>query len=192
MAVTVSKIHVGPARVFAGVTAGATGTPPTYITHTAGVPGTGTDLGATTNDAIFTYQLVKKEINIEQELAPVDVFSSDEMASIEFECLEQTYVSLQTAFDIVGSETIAGGDAFWFGGGTAVLAPRTQTIFLSSMQRNAPTKFILAVLYKAYSVDGIKLNASKQKPTTYKVKIQGLSDLTRNAGDRVGYFRFEK
>ena len=37
MALAPGKIHLGPARIFAGVTAATTGTPPTYTTHTAGV-----------------------------------------------------------------------------------------------------------------------------------------------------------
>lgn len=192
MAVAVSKILAGAANIFVGVTAGVTGTPPTYIAHTNGTPATGTHVGATLGDAEFTYLAEKEEIDIEQELGGVDVLVKSEMAEISFECQEHTYAALQRAFDNVGSETVAGGDAFYFGGGTGILAPRLETVMLTAIQRNAPTKFTIAVLYKGYSKLGIKVPFGKAKRATYKVTLKGLFDMTRNAGDRMGYYRFEK
>ncbi len=192
MALAPSKIHVGPARIFCGVTQAANGTPPVYTTHTDGVPGSGTEMGLTEGDAVFKYQLIKKPLGAEQSLADVDVFTEGEMASLVFTCQEQTYFALQRAFDIVGTESVAGGDAAWFGGGTAVLSPRTEVVMLTSRQRNAPTKFIVTQLYKVFSVDGIEIPFRKGGPSLYKVTLNALADLTRNAGDQIGYYRFEK
>jgi len=192
MALAHGKIHAGPARIFVGVTAATTGTPPTYTTHTDGVPGSGTEVGHTEGGAVFKYQAVKKEIASEQSLAAVDVFTESEMATLTFTCLEQTYNTLQQAFDNVGKETQSSGDAFWFGGGTGILAPTTQCVTLTSRQRNAPTKFIVTQLYKVYSVNGIELSFQKSGHTLYQVTLTALADLARNAGDQLGYYRFEK
>lgn len=192
MAFAPNRIHGGGSRIFAGVTPGVTGTPPTYIAHTDGVPGTGTELGLTQGDTTFTFQATKKEIEAEQSLAPVDVMTIGELGQIETTALEQTYFALQRAFDNVGSETIAGGDAFYFGNGTGILAPRAETVMITARQRNAPTKFIVAVLYKCYSVQGFKLAFKKNGESVYQIMFKALADLTRNAGDQLGYQRFEK
>ncbi|HYE85648.1 MAG TPA: hypothetical protein VEA16_04805 [Vicinamibacterales bacterium] len=191
MAFAPAKIHGGGSRIFSGVTAGATGTPPTYITHTAGVPGSGTELGLTQGETLFSYQLTKKEIEAEQSLGAVDVMAVGEMSQIETTVLEHTYHTLQRAFDNIGAESVAGGYGFWFGGGTGPLAPRTECVMITSVQRNAPTKYIIGVLYKAYSVEGFKLPFKKQGESVYRVVFKGLADLTRNAGDQMGYYRFE-
>lgn len=191
MAFAPTKIHGGGARIFSGVTAGTTGTPPTYITHTDGVPGSGTELGLTQGDTNFSYQATKKEIEAEQSLAAVDVMTTAEMATIETTCLEHTYFALQRAFDNIGSETVAGGYGFYFGNGTGILAPRTECVMITARQRNAPTKFVIGVIYKALSPEGFKLGFKKGGESVYKIVFKGLADLTRNAGDQLGYFRFE-
>lgn len=192
MAVNADKIIVGPCRIFVGVTAPTSGLPPTYITHTAGVPASGTDVGSTEGDTVFTYQAVKEEISIEQSLAPVDVFCSGEMASLSFTVQEHTYATLQRAFDNIGTESVSGGDAFYFGGGTSILTPRKEVVMVTAMQRNATTKFVVAVLYRGYSKDGMKVSFGKKTKGVYPVTIVGLADMTRTDGDRVGYYRFEK
>lgn len=191
MAFAESKVHAGPCRVFSGVTAAATGTPPTYVTHTAGVPATGTELGLTEGDAKLKYKLVKGKIEPEQSLAPVGVYAIGEEASLTCVCMEQTYNTLQMAFDNVGKESVGGGVGFWFGGGTSVLAPTTTTITLTSMQRNAPTKFIVTQLYKVTTMDGFEMPFKKKGHSVYQVTFEALADLTRNAGDQIGYYRFE-
>jgi len=191
MAFAPTKIHGGMSRIFSGVTVGATGTPPTYITHTDGVPGSGTELGLTQGDTNFSYQLTKKDIEAEQSLAPVDVMSVSEMAQVETTVLEHTYFTLQRAFDNVGTESVGGGYGIWFGGGTGPLAPRTECVMITARQRNAPTKFIVGVLYKCYSVEGFKLGFKRGGESVYKVTFKALADLTRNAGDQLGYYRFE-
>jgi hypothetical protein len=191
MAFAPTKIHGGGSRIFSGVTAPTTGTPPTYITHTDGVPGSGTELGLTQGDTNFAYQLTKKEIEAEQSLGAVDVMSIGEMGQIETTVLEHTYFTLQRAFDNVGTETVAGGYGIWFGGGTGPLASRTECVMITARQRNAPTKFVIGVLYKAYSVEGFKTSFKKSGESVYRVVFKGLSDLTRNAGDQMGYYRFE-
>lgn len=192
MALDNTKIHQGPARIFLGVTAPTTGTPPTPLTHTAGVPGTGTEVGHTEGDATIKYLLDKDEITSEQVLAPVDVVAKAEMFSIEFVCQELTYNTLVTAFDNVGTVDDVSKSLFYAGGGTAVLSPKTQCVVLTSIQRNAPTKFIVTTAYKVYSAQGFEFSVSRSKKSTYKMKLIGLADMSRNDGDRLFQFFREK
>ncbi len=191
MALTPGRIHAGGAHIFTGVSLAATGTPPTYIGHTAGVPASGTEVGVTDGPAEFHYEIVKELIQAEQSLAPVDVFVLDEIAEISFTCKEQVYHAIQRAFDNVGTEDISAGEAAYFGGGTAILSPRTECVMLTSIQRNAPTKYIITVLYKAVNLEPLVLPFSKGGETMFQMRWRGLADLTRNAGDQVGYYRFE-
>lgn len=192
MALAPGKIHLGPARIFVGVTAATTGTPPTYTSHTDGVPGTGTEIGLTQGVSTFRYMAEKKLIEAEQALGYVESFVINERASFECTLLEQTYVSLQQAFDNVGKETQSSGDAFYFGGGTGILSPAQQCVMITARQPKAPTKFIVIQLYKVTSVSGYEAPFARANETTYKVRFEGLQDLSRNAGDQIGYYRYEK
>jgi len=197
VAIDTTKIHVGTARIFVGVTPPATGTPPTWLTHTAGVPATGTDIGATDGDCVFKYQLTKQEIFAEQELAPVDVYSSDEACSLVFTLKELNYTALKVAFDSGTSSGIGNVDdgtrtGFYGGGGSAILLPTQQCFVFSAMNRVAPTKFIIGVIYKAYSLLGTEAPIRKKGETMIKCELHGLADLTRNAGDRMFQLSREK
>jgi hypothetical protein len=190
MAIDVTKVHVGAARIFAGITNPATGTPPTLMTHTDGVPATGTDLGATEGDCVFTYVAEKTEILAEQYLGPIDVYVGSEMASLVFSMKEHNYTAMKLAFDNVGSVDDSNKTLFYGGGGTSILAPTTQALMFTSRIRNAPTKFHVGVMYKVYSMKGYKGILSKKNPAHIDVEIRGLVDTSRNAGDQMfQYFR---
>lgn len=192
MAQDATKIMAGPARIFVGVTAGTSGAPPTLITHTDGVPGSGDEVGFTEGDAIFSYQAIKEEIEAEQSLAAVDVFVTGEMASITFTAQEHVVAALKRAFDNTGFDSTAGRELFYMGGGTSVLAPRKECVVLTARQRLAPTKFLVAVLYRAYSPDGFKMSFGKKTKGVYPVTLKGLADVTRTANDQLGYYAVEK
>lgn len=200
MAQTPSNILAGPARIFIGAygtaVAPVTGTPPTLFQHTAGVPSglqTGfTEVGYTTGSTAFNYKATKQEISPEQSLAPVDVFTIEEMAEVTFTAMERVFVTLKAAFDAVGSQSDATGDLYYGGNGTSILTPSTFTVFLSHLRRDNTAKFTWACIYKAYSVDGVKLPFDKKKETTYQVTMRALADVTRNAGDQLYQFKNEK
>lgn len=187
-----TKIHLGTARLFVGVTAPATGTPPTYLVHTDGVPGTGTEVGLTESDTVFHAGNELLLIEADQALAPVDVGTVKQMMRLECTVKEQTFNTLKQVWDNVGSDSQASGDALYMGGGTSILAPRTSCVVATARQRNAPTKFIVAVLYKAAQTTPFQMPFSQRKESTYKLTFVALQDLTRNAGDQIGYYRFEK
>lgn len=192
MAFNAAKIHGNTARIFVGVTAPTTGLPPTLLTHTNGVPGSGTEVGYTEDEAQIRYKAEKQAIGAEQALANVDVMAVSEMAEIEVTVKEHTYATLQRAFDNVGTVSDGSKDLFYFGGGTSILTPRTECVVLTSRQRNAPTKFIVMVLYKAYCEEGYVTGYTKKKEAVYKLKFVGLHDGARNDGDTLGMFVFEK
>lgn len=192
MALTPGRIHGGGARLFVGITAPTTGTPPTLMGHTDGVPASGTDVGATEGDTTFRYKAEKKSIPAEQSLADVDVMTISEMAEFEFTAKEQTYVTLQRAFDNIGTVSDSSKELFYAGNGTNILAPRTEAVMLTSRQRNAPTKFIVTVIYKAFSVNGYEMPFKKNGESVFKVLLRGLADTSRDAGDQLFQHFFEK
>jgi hypothetical protein len=188
MALTATAIHVGAARIFIGTTNPATGTPPTIMTHTSGVPGTGSEIGYTEGDAVFEYIATKEEIFGEQDLAPVDVFTKQEMCKLSFSCKETVLTALKAAFDSIGFDHTSGRELFYAGGGTGILAPFTQALTFTAMQRNAPTKFFVGVIYKVYSAKGVAFPFSKTKASSYPVELVGMTDVARNGGDRLFQF----
>src|SRR5262245_2295281 len=116
------NIHIGAARIFLGVTAPATGTPPTKLTHVDGVPATGTEVGYTRDASTFTYKQNKQEVVAEQSLNPVDVFVTTEEAQIEFTAMEHVYVTLKTAFDNIGAQQDVSGILFYAGDGGGLVS----------------------------------------------------------------------
>lgn len=200
MAQTPSNVIAGPARVFVGLYSGVvnpvSGTPPTLFAHTAGVPSglqTGfTEVGYTTGPTTFEYKATKVEIAAEQSLLPVDIFTSDELSQVTFTCLERLYQTLQAAFDNIGSVSDAAKDLFYAGNGTSILTPSPFSIFVSHRHRDNVNKFSCANIYRAYSVDGIKLPFDKKKETTFLVTLKALADTTRSAGDQAFQLFHEK
>lgn len=191
MAFDPSKIHVGAARIWTGVTAAVSGAPPTYIAHTVGVPGSGTEVGLTEGDCVFTYTLKKNEIMAEQSLGPVDVWADQETVKLTFTMQEANANALKMAIDSSVGYDSTGGDAFYVGNGTAVLLPMTTCVFFSSPRRDAPTKFWVGQIYKAYSPKGLNFPMSRTKKGVVQVELVGLADLTRTAKDQMGYIRRE-
>lgn len=188
MSVDVTKIHQGTGRVWRGITAAATGTPPTLQTHTAGVPSTGTEIGYTDGDLEFSFVLTHSEVKAEQSLGVVGVFAVEEAVSLKFTMQEANYSAWTLAMGGVGTVT-DGSKYLWYGGdGTGVLAPTTQSFQFTSLQPQAPTKFFVGTIYKGYIVPGFKTVFSKTNRSLVQVEIRGIEDSSRNAGDRMFQF----
>lgn len=200
MAQVPSNILAGPARIFIGAynsaVAPVSGTPPTLFQHTSGVPSglqTGfTEIGYTTGPATFVYKATKEEIVPEQSLIAVDVFTKQEEASLVFTAYERQFTILKAAFDNVGSVSDGSKDLYYGGNGTTIIQPSTFTVFMSTIHRDNIAKFTYLCLYKAYSLDGVKMPFEKGKATTYQVSMKALADTTRTAGDQVYQFVNEK
>lgn len=191
MAFTPNRIHVGPARIFAGVTAPASGAPPTFLAHTAGVPATGTEIGLTNGDTVFTYEAKKNEIQAEQFYAGVDVYLTQESAKVTFMAQESTVVALKASFDSIGQFSDGTKDAFYAGSGSGAFTCLKQTIVLTARQRVNTAKYILIMLYVAYPSKGLNYPFARTKPAMTAVEFTALADVTRTAGDCMFQFQYE-
>jgi hypothetical protein len=192
MAQSPTNIHIGAARIFLGVTPPASGTPPTLLGHTDGVPATGTEVGYTQDASSFTYKQNKQEVVAEQSLNPVDVFVTNEEAMLEFTAMEHVYNTLKAAFDNVGTVTDGSKDLFYGGDGSGLVSVTTQAVALTSRIRSAPTKFEVLMLYKVYNVEGVVIPYQRTGVSIYKVTLKALVDTSRNLGDRIFQWYREK
>lgn len=192
MAFQPDKIHVGPARIFVGVTNPASGTPPTFVAHTAGVPATGTEIGLTNADTVFEYKADKGEISGDQFYAPVDVFLKQESGKITFTAQESIVKALQAAFDNIGQFTDGTKDAFYGGSGSGAFTCLKQSVMLTARQRVAPTKYIIVLMYVAYPSKPLNYPFSRTKVAAWPVEFTALADTTRTAGDCMFQFYIEK
>jgi len=192
MALTPADIHVGPANIYIGVTAPASGAPPTWLTHTNGVPATGTHVGATLGDASFTWATEKTDIEAEQSIGVIDKFISKENATLEFEAEERNYQLMKQAFDNIGSVNDGTRVGFYGGGGGTIINIQYATIVLVSARRDIANRFEVLMLYKAVCTSGMILRYSRTTPSTYRVTFQALPDTTRTTGDHIFQFSREK
>lgn len=192
MAQNPTNIHIGAARIFLGVTPPASGTPPTKLSHTDGVPATGTEVGYTRDAATFSYKQNKQEVQAEQSLNPVDVFVTTEEAQLDFTAMEHVYNTLKTAFDNIGSLDDGTATLFYGGDGAGLLNVTTQCVVLTSRIRTAPTKFEALCLYRVYNVDGMAIGYQRTTEAMYKITLKALVDTSRSLGDRIFQWFREK
>lgn len=190
MAQSESNIHIGAGRIWLGVTAPASGAPPTLMGHTNGVPATGTEVGHTEGNAVFTYKPTKDTIPSEQALSVVGVFTTDEMCQLTFKAQERVYQVLRAAFDSIG--TVSDGSKDLFYGGGLTITPLTQAIMLSSARRDIAAKYEVLVIYKAVNMEGVEISYGKATRSTYQITLRGLADTTRTIGDQLFQWYREK
>ena len=191
MAFTPNRIHVGPARIFVGVTNPTTGTPPTFVAHTAGVPATGTEIGLTNGDTVFEYTADKDEIQAEQYYAGVDVFLKQESAKVSFTAQEMTVVALKAAFDNIGQFTDGTKEAFYAGSSSGAFAALKQSVMITARQRVNPAKYLVILMYLAYPSKGLNIPFGRTKPAMSPVEFTALADTSRNAGDAMFQWYYE-
>lgn len=188
-----ANIHIGAARIFLNVTAPATGNPPTKLPINAdGTPTTGIEVGYTQGATNFMYKAEKQEVEAEQSLNPVAVFTLKEEATIEFTAMEHVYNTLKTAFDNINSLQSADDDFFWGGDASGLVDVTTQCVALTSRIRTATGKFEILCLYNVYNVEGMQIGYNRTAPATYKVTLKALVDPLRQEGDRVFQFRRQR
>lgn len=191
MAFNPNRIHVGPARIFVGVTNPASGAPPTFVAHTAGVPATGTEIGLTNGDTLFTYEAKKAEVEAEQYYAGVDVYLQQESAKLSFTAQESTVVALKAAFDNIGQFTDGTKEAFYAGSGSGAFACLKQSVMITARQRVNPAKYLIILMYVAYPSKGLNYPFGRTKPAMSPVEFTSLADTTRTAGDAMFQWYYE-
>lgn len=189
MALEASNVHAGPARIFLGVTNPATGTPPTWMAHTAGVPTPGTEVGYTQGDAVFRKNKTTGQINAEQATGPIGVYLTEEIVEVEFTAIERVYNTLRAGMDNIG--TIDDGTRMGFYSGGSQYTIRTQTVFLSSPRPNHAGRYEISVIYKAFNVTGYEI-AYRKSESSFRITLRGLFDTSRSVGDQLFQHSIEK
>lgn len=188
MALNADNVHVGPGRVFLGIT-NPTGAG-TVMGHTAGVPASGTEVGFTEGDMIIRKPTDKVEIMAEQSFSPIMVFPTLENVEVEFVALEKVYNTLRAAFDNVN--TVDDGTKMMFYSGGQTFALRTQSVMVTSPRPNFPGRYEVTVIYKAYTVTGFEMAYRKAGAASYRIQLRGLTDTSRTIGDQLYQHYLEK
>jgi hypothetical protein len=196
MAIQANEIHVGPANIFMDVTAPDTapaqGSDPTWLAHLNGVPSSGIHVGATLGEAVFTWTSEKTEIVAEQVMGVLDMFISNQGATLTFTAEERTYQLMKHTFDNIYSVNNATRLGFTGGGGGTILPIIYTTIAVTSGRRDIAGAFEVLVLYKCVSINAMPLTYSRVAPSTYAVQFRCLPDTTRTDGDQIFQFSREK
>ena len=182
MAQTAANIHVGPGRIFFGVTAPATGTPPTLMSHTAGVPASGVEVGHTSGPTVVTFENVKSDINSEQSFGIVDTYATGQTFTMTFTAMERTYATLQKLFEGLGSEDEAGYEMYYGGGPISV---PSFSVMISSPLRQDVSKFEFLVGYRMQMAAPVPLTYSRTEVSMVAVTLRGTHDSARNVGDQL-------
>jgi FlaG/FlaF family flagellin (archaellin) len=190
MAQNINNVHIGPARIWLGVTTPASALPPTMVGHTAGVPATGTEVGHTEGPSEVIYARTYNDIVTEQAFGTADIFVSDEKLTLNVTLKERTYQNLRALFDNIGNVD-DGAKTLMYAGGS-VVTPLTQSLFLSSPRRDNPAKFEVFMIYKAIQVNPAQFVWGRANQSTMKLQFRGLADGTRTPGDQLFQFYREK
>jgi hypothetical protein len=175
MALVAANVRVGAGKVYIGVTPASAGD---AVDLTAGVPGTGTEVGLTEGESVFTYEVTYFEIMAEQSLASVAAFASEESAQIEYTMKEYITANI---IDVLGEGLIAqsapGGDNIFEGGKLASDITLQSVMLVSKVSGTA--FYTYAFLYQAYQSESATLRYTKSGDTLMKVTMKGIADITR-------------
>lgn len=194
MALNAANVRVGAGRVYMGTT------PPTAGQHinlaSTGIPGSGTEVGLTEGESVFTYEVTYFEVMAEQSLAAIEVFATEESAQLEFTMKEYVQANIE---DFFVSMLATGVDAAPTDGGTPVftdvyeggrilgLAAGAGEITLQSVVLVAPIpntsavaqRYTYIMLFQAYQSEAAAARYTKSGDTMLKVTMKAIADLTR-------------
>jgi hypothetical protein len=188
MSFNADNIQVGPGRIFLGVTQPSSGA---WKTHTAGVPSDGVEVGYTEGDLIVRRPKEVVEIMAEQAYSPVMTFPTREDIEVEFTALERVYETLYAAFDNVSTVNDVTRMGFKSGGQFG-FALRTQTVMVTSPRPNQAGRYEVLFIYKAYQAEGVEYSYKKGGAATVRMRLKGLNDTSRTAGDQLYQWSVEK
>lgn len=194
MALNAANVRVGAGRVYMGTTAPAAGQ---HINLPAtGIPATGTEVGLTEGEAVFTYEVTYFEVNAEQSLAPVEVFATEESAQLEFTMKEYIQANIEDFFNTMlatgvdAVPTDAGTPVYtdiYEGGRILGLAAGAGEVTLQSCILVAPIpntsavaqRYTYIMLYQAYQSEAAAVRYTKSGDSLMKVTMKAIADLTR-------------
>lgn len=187
MAVTVANIekYIAEGRVYIGATLPTTGNAPTL---TAGVPASGTDVGATQGEAKFTYKAAVEIVEIEQAFTGVAPHITAEEATIELTVAEATAAQIKNAMGQTFVRTVGTASVVSVGGQIPISGA---SICIVSPIRGVASKYCGAMLYNAYSDAGLELSFARGAVRLVKMTFKAFLDdtlLARDVGDRLGQY----
>jgi hypothetical protein len=175
MSLNAANIRVGAAHIYFGVTPPNAGA---ALSLTNGVPSGGAEVGLTTGESVFTYEVTFFEQDAEQSLAIVAVFAYQEKATIEFAMKEYTADNIETYFNGLVEVTdglIEGGR----GNGEITLQ---SVVIVAPIPNTNPRLYTWAMLFSAFQSEVAKLTYTKSSDTIMKSTFTAVADLTRADG----------
>ena len=195
MALTPANIRVAAGRIYTGVTNPASGS---VLALVAGVPATGSEIGFTQGEAVFTYEVTYDEEMSDQVLGPVAVFATQESMQLEFTMLEyaasQLNLFFQKAALTVDNVSTPKTDLFTMGnlGTTGNTVTRTSVYLVSPIPSTSPQRYTIVGLYSAYQSQAAAARYTREGSTVMKTTFKAIADVTRNAGDFMGQVVIER
>jgi hypothetical protein len=148
--------------------------------------------GAVTGASTVLWSPKLTTIAADQVTAPVDARLISEEESIEAEVMETDYSKFKAyvsngLFSTGADPGLPSGfqayEEISFGG---LMTIPQMSVAVISPRQEVPGKFVVAQLYNAYQAQALSAPFSREKPTTVKIKFNGLADPTRPVGDQVG------
>ncbi|HUY12399.1 MAG TPA: hypothetical protein VMX16_02060 [Terriglobia bacterium] len=148
--------------------------------------------GAVAGAATVLWTPKVNTITADQVTAPIDARLVSEEETIEAEIMETDYARFKA---YISSGLFSTGadpglplgfqsyEEISFGG--LMMIPQMSVAVVSPRQE-APGKFVVSQLYNAYQAQALSMPFSREKPTTVKIKFNGLADPMRPVGDQVG------
>lgn len=190
MALTAANIRVGAGRLYMGTTPPAQGV---SLTLTNGVPSTGTEVGLTEGEAIFTYEVTYFESMAEQSLASVAVFATEESAQLEFTMKEFSQANINDFLSamVQTANVAAAGDAattdIHEGGRILGIVGGAGEVTLQAVLLVAPIpntsgvdqRFTYVLLHQAYQSEAAAVRFTKSGDSLLKVTFKAVADLSR-------------
>jgi hypothetical protein len=151
------------------------------MTHTAGVPTGGTDVGATIGAATFEYRPTINTTDIEQAYGGIAPYVGSESATLRFTCAEATYQNIQRALQQASYASDADQDVLKVGGNPDVVATCVAIISRHADQ----ARYSWACAYSVVSMEGGSIPYKRGEPRQIAVTLNLLADVDRTIGDQL-------
>jgi hypothetical protein len=134
------------------------------------------------------FEVVPKfaEVKADQADGGVDVYLQSASVSMSAELGQGSMTNLAAALGVGTYSLSAGVYAQLTIGGT--FQPGAVCVAAIAPKRTAPTKAVVACLYRVHPTEGFTVTVSRTKESTVKVKFDGHTDVNRTAGRTVGIY----
>jgi len=180
--VETSNFKIGPANVYLGGTAPATGG---FIDFDAqGVPDTGgVFVGATEGPVKITIENEEYEPDVEQAIGTIATYVIGESIQVEFETLEVTAQNINNALTVSELTEGVGFDAVT-GGGNQCITDQVLTLVTGRACAES-TLYIGLCIYSAYPSEGLEMEFTKKENAKIPFTFKGHHLLSRPKGDQL-------